>query len=187
MVAQVVKVLALHTRDPIWAPVLIPAAPLPFQLPACGLGKQSRTAQGFGTLHPCGRPGRGSWLQIGIVSAVALTWGVNHRMEDLPLCLSSLYIRLSNKKKKKPLHSLTLTAICLVCFEYFYNFYLYKVNRCHTFPRYKFESMMVIPTPTSLPPTLLPSLFLMFFPYYDEVLSVHNHVINPPQSTALRR
>ena len=43
-VAQVVKVLALHARDPIWAPVLIPAAPLPMQLPACGLGKQSRTA-----------------------------------------------------------------------------------------------------------------------------------------------
>ena len=39
------KVLTLHARDPIWAPVLIPAAPLPFQLPACGLGKQSRTAQ----------------------------------------------------------------------------------------------------------------------------------------------
>ena len=59
----VVKVLALHARDPIWAPVLIPAAPLPIQLPACGPG------------------------------------GVNHRMEDLPLCLSSLYICLSNKNK----------------------------------------------------------------------------------------
>ena len=46
----------------------IPAAPLPFQLPACGLGKQWRTAQGFGNLRPCGRPGRGSWLRIGIVS-----------------------------------------------------------------------------------------------------------------------
>ena len=47
----------------------IPAAPLTFQLPACGPGKQSRTAQSFGTLHPRGRPGRGSWLQIGLVSA----------------------------------------------------------------------------------------------------------------------
>ena len=28
----VVKILALHARDPIWAPVLIPAAPLPTQL-----------------------------------------------------------------------------------------------------------------------------------------------------------
>ena len=95
----VVEVLALHAWDPMWAPVLIPAAPLPFQLLACGLGMQSRTAQSFGTLHPRGRPGRGSWLQIGIVSAVALTWGVNHRTEDLPLCLSSLYIRLSNQNK----------------------------------------------------------------------------------------
>ena len=97
--AQVVKVLALHARDPIWAPVLIPAALLPFQLPACGLGKQSRTAQSFSTLHLRGRPGRVSWLWISIALAVALTWGVNHRTEDLPLCLSSLYICLSNKKK----------------------------------------------------------------------------------------
>ena len=92
------KVLALHARDPIWAPVLIPAAPLPFQLPACGPGKQSRTAQSFGNRHPRGRPGRGSWLRIGIASAVALTCGVNHQMEDLPLCLSSLCIYLSNEK-----------------------------------------------------------------------------------------
>ena len=97
-VAQVVKVLALHARDPIWAPVLIPAAPLPFQLPACGPGKQSRTAQSLGTLHLRGRPRRGSWLRIDIASAAALTWGVSHRTEDLPLCLFSLYIRLSNKK-----------------------------------------------------------------------------------------
>ena len=97
-VVQVVKVLTLHARDPIWVPVLILAAPLPIQLPACGPGKQSRTAQSFGTLHPRGRLGRGSWLRTGIVSAVALTWGVNHRTEDLSLCLSSLYIRLSNEK-----------------------------------------------------------------------------------------
>ena len=94
-----IKVLALHARDPIWALVLSPAALLPFQLPACGPGKQLRTAQGFGTLHPCGRPGRGSWLRIGIVSAVVPNCGVNHKMEYLPLCLSSLYIRLSNKNK----------------------------------------------------------------------------------------
>ena len=99
-VAQVVKVLALHARDPIWMPVLIRAAPLPFQLPACGPGKQQRTAQSFGTLHPCGRPRRGSWLRISIVLAIALTWRVNQWTEDLPLCLSSLYIRLSNKKIK---------------------------------------------------------------------------------------
>ena len=79
----------------------IPAVPLPIQLPAGGPGKQSRTAQGLGTLHPRGRPGRVSWLWTGMASAVALTWGVNHRTEDLPLCLSSLYIRLSNKKNNK--------------------------------------------------------------------------------------
>ena len=94
----VVKDLTLHARDPMWAPVLVLAAPLPIQLPACGPGWQSRTAQSFGTLHLRGRPRRGSWLQIGIASAIALTWGVNHWTEDLPLCLSSLYIRLSNEK-----------------------------------------------------------------------------------------
>ena len=89
-----VKVLALQARDPIWAPVLSWQPHFPFSsLPL--------TAQDFGTLHPCGRPGRGSWLQIHIASAIALTWGVNHQMEDLPLCLSSLYIRLSNKKNNK--------------------------------------------------------------------------------------
>ncbi|XP_058514243.1 GRIP1-associated protein 1 isoform X2 [Ochotona princeps] len=45
-----------------WDPICILAAPLPIQLPACGLGKQSRTAQSLGTLHPRGRAGRGSWL-----------------------------------------------------------------------------------------------------------------------------
>ena len=104
----VVKVLVLHARNPNWVLVLLPAAPLPIQLPACGPRKQSRTVQGSGTLHPHGRPGRGSWLRIGSAPAVAAAWGVNHRTEDLPLCLSSsLYIRLSNKKK-----SLTISFHC---------------------------------------------------------------------------
>ena len=47
------------------APVLILAAPLPIQLPACGLGKQSRTAQGLGTLQM-----RGGWC-CGIASDTA--------------------------------------------------------------------------------------------------------------------
>ena len=35
----------------------------------------------------------GSWLRIGAAPAIAVTWGVNHRTEDLSLCLSSsLYI-----------------------------------------------------------------------------------------------
>ena len=68
MVVQVVKVLTLHAWDPIWAPVLSWQPHFPSSSPTCGLGKQSRTAQGFGTLHPRGRPGRGSWLLIGIAS-----------------------------------------------------------------------------------------------------------------------
>ena len=68
-VAQVVKGPRLARPGSHMGAGSIPAAPLPFQLPACGLGKQSRTAQSFGNLHPRGRPGRGSWLQIGIVSA----------------------------------------------------------------------------------------------------------------------
>ena len=89
-------------QDPIWAPGLIPTAPLPIQFPACGLGKQSRTAQSLGTLHPHERPqgASGSWLWIGSAPAVAAAWGVNHRTEDLSLRLSSsLYICLSNKNK----------------------------------------------------------------------------------------
>ena len=35
----------------------------------------------------------GAWLQIGAAPAIAVTWGMNHQTEDLPLCLSSsLYI-----------------------------------------------------------------------------------------------
>ena len=34
----------------------------------------------------------------GFYRPVVLTWGVNHQTEDLPLCLSSLYTCLSNKK-----------------------------------------------------------------------------------------
>ena len=68
-VAQVVKGPRLACPGSHMGTGSIPAAPLPFQFPACGPGKQSRTAQGFGTLHLRGRPGRGSWLRIGIVSA----------------------------------------------------------------------------------------------------------------------
>ena len=109
----VVKVLVLHARNPNWVLVLLPAAPLPIQLPACGPGMQSRTVQGSGTLHPHGQEGagslgRGSWIRIGSAPAVAAAWGVNHGTEDLPLCLSSsLYICLSNKNK-----SLTISFHC---------------------------------------------------------------------------
>ena len=51
-------------------------------------------------LGPCTRMGDleelltlGSWHRIGSAPTIAVTWGVNHRTEDLPLCLfSSLYI-----------------------------------------------------------------------------------------------
>ena len=94
----------------------IAAAPRPFQLLACGPGKQSRTAQSFGTLHPRGSLSQVSWLQIGIASAVALTWGVNHRTEDLPLCLCSLYICLSNKNKVKSVTPPLVPQVLLLSF-----------------------------------------------------------------------
>ena len=83
---------------PIWASVHVPAAPVPIQLPACGLGKQPRTAQSLGTLHLHGRPeeAQGSWSQIKSAPDVAASWGVNHQTEDL-LCLSSLYIWFSSE------------------------------------------------------------------------------------------
>ena len=87
----VTKVLTLNMPGSYM--VLILAALLPIQLPACGLGKQSRMAQSLETLHQSGRPGRVSWHWIGSAPAIAVTWRVNHRTEDLPLYLSSsLYI-----------------------------------------------------------------------------------------------
>ena len=75
----VAKVLTLNTLGTQREPVLIPAAPLPIQLPAYGLGKQLRMTQTPGTLHPCGKPGTGSrpLLQIISVLAVAATYGMN--------------------------------------------------------------------------------------------------------------
>ena len=93
-----VKVLALHAQDPTWVLVLsrrphFPSSSLPVAwessrgwpkaLGTCTRVGDPQEAPGFGSAQY--RPG-------------ALTWGVNHRTEDLPLCLSSLYIRLSNKK-----------------------------------------------------------------------------------------
>ena len=50
--AQQLKFSACKHWDPIWTPVPILVALLPIQLPACDLGKQSRTAQSLGTLLP---------------------------------------------------------------------------------------------------------------------------------------
>ena len=52
--SAVVKVLALHARDPIWALLLIPAAQLPIQLPACCTVRQSGRPKALG---PCTRMG----------------------------------------------------------------------------------------------------------------------------------
>ena len=40
-----------------------------------------------------------TWLQIDSCVAVAATWGVNQRMEDLPLYLSSSLYLPSNQNK----------------------------------------------------------------------------------------
>ena len=70
----------------------------PASLPAPCLWPGKAVEDGPKLWDPAPMTGRVSWLRIGIASSIALTWGVNHRTEDLPLCLSSLYIRLSNKK-----------------------------------------------------------------------------------------
>ena len=48
------KVLALHAQDPIWAPVLILAAPLSFQLSACSWESSRGRPKALG---PCTRMG----------------------------------------------------------------------------------------------------------------------------------
>ena len=77
-------------------------------------------AQRLGTLHPLGRPGRGSWLGIGIASAIVLTWGVNQWTEDLTLCLSFLYIWLCTENK------INLSFFFLKI--YFYYFFIGKAD-----------------------------------------------------------
>ena len=79
-------------RDPVWALVLIPAAPFPIQLPACELGGQSRTTK---VLGPCAHVGdleellASDWYSYGHCSHLR----VHQWMEDLPLCpSSSLYV-----------------------------------------------------------------------------------------------
>ena len=74
-------------------PVPVLVALLPIQLPACGLGKQLRTAQSMRYL----KEDPGSWIQISSAPAIVVAWGVYHWMEDLPLVLSSyLYSLLYN-------------------------------------------------------------------------------------------
>ena len=94
-VAQVVKVLALHARDPIWPPVLSRQP----HFPSSSLPVARESSRGWPkTLGPCTHMGDlveapGFWLQTGTAPALVAAWGVNHCIEDLPFYLSSfLYI-----------------------------------------------------------------------------------------------
>ena len=85
----VAKVLPCIRQDPIWALVRVPTShPAPCLWP----GKQSRMAQGLGTLHPRGRPRGSSWLGIGAASTIVAPWGGNQQMEDLFCVSASQYI-----------------------------------------------------------------------------------------------
>ena len=87
-------------QDPIWAPVLIPAASLPIQLVSWESSREWPKALGTCTCVGDLEEEPGSWLRIGTAPAIVFIWGVNHLMEELPLCLSSsLYIWLCNKNK----------------------------------------------------------------------------------------
>ena len=76
-------------------PVLILASPLPFQVPVCGL----RNSQGpTKALENCTHVGvlekvPGSWFRISAAPAIAVTWGMNHRMKIF-LTVSSLSVYL---------------------------------------------------------------------------------------------
>ena len=84
--------LGKHSKDPKRPQLLalVPAAPPPIQLPACGLGKQWRTVQSLGTVLLSGRPWRSSWLWSSSVLAIEFICGVNLWMEDLSVVSFSL-------------------------------------------------------------------------------------------------
>lgn len=64
--------------------VHVPAAPLPFQLPAYGTVKQERMGQSLGNLHPSGRPKVAPGF-TSPVSAVVAKWGVKQQIKDLSI------------------------------------------------------------------------------------------------------
>ena len=72
-------------QDPIYALVLIHSAPLPFQLPACGIRKQLRIALGPYTHMGDLEEAPDSYLRICPSSAIEVIWGAIHCMEDLTL------------------------------------------------------------------------------------------------------
>ena len=73
----VVKVLTLHTQDPIWAPVLSQQP----CFPSSSLPVAQESSRGWPkALGPCTRFGDPEEAPgFGIASAVAITWGVNHQ------------------------------------------------------------------------------------------------------------
>ena len=75
-----------------------PGCPTSLPAPCLWPGKAVEDSPKLWDPAPTWETRKSSWLRIGIALAVALTWGVIHRTEDLPLCLSSLYIHLSNEK-----------------------------------------------------------------------------------------
>ena len=86
------KVLALNTPGSHKGASSNPGSSTSHPAPSCDLGEFIRGRPR--ALEPCtlvGYPEEvpGSWLWLGIALAVAVTWGVDHWTEDLPLCLSS--------------------------------------------------------------------------------------------------
>ena len=90
-----VKVLALHARDPIWAPLLsrqprFPSSSLPVAWESSR--GQPKALEPYSSVAEV-EEALGTWLQTGEALAIAADWGVSQQMIDLPLCLSSsLYI-----------------------------------------------------------------------------------------------
>lgn len=62
------------------APVCVPDAPLPIQLPT---GRAVEDSLGPWDPVPCVEEAPGSWCQIGSAPTIAATWGVNQHTADL--------------------------------------------------------------------------------------------------------
>ena len=98
---EVVEVLALHARDPIWALVLsqqpsFPSSSLPV---AWKSSRGQPKAMGPCTPTCVGdlEETLGSWLQIGSAPTVVSIWGVNQQIGDLSLSVKYLFLININK------------------------------------------------------------------------------------------
>ena len=80
------------------------------QLPAVAWERSQGWPKALGSCPCVGdlKAGLDSWLWISLVPAIAISWGMNHQMEDLPLCRSDFPMKLKTnlKKKKKREHIL---------------------------------------------------------------------------------